>query len=62
MKKTTPLKAGGFAIMQPGTRHFAWTDEETIVQIHSVGQKPGSAGGAGPGYAFLPLIDVGRLL
>ena len=37
LKKTTPLKAGAFAIMQPGTRHFAWTDEETIVQIHSVG-------------------------
>jgi hypothetical protein len=35
--KTTPLRVGAFAIMQPGTRHFAWTDEETIVQIHSVG-------------------------
>lgn len=35
--KTTPLKVGAFAIMQPGTRHFAWTAEETIVQIHSVG-------------------------
>lgn len=37
MEKTTPLKVGDFAIMQVGTRHFAWTAEETIVQIHSVG-------------------------
>ena len=37
MAKTKALPAGGFAIMQPGTRHFAWTAEETIVQIHSVG-------------------------
>jgi quercetin dioxygenase-like cupin family protein len=37
MKKTTPLTVGGFAIMQPGTPHFAWTKEETIVQVHSVG-------------------------
>ena len=35
--KTKALTAGGFAIMQPGTPHFAWTAEETIVQIHSVG-------------------------
>ena len=35
--KTTALTVGGFAIMQPGTTHFAWTSEETIVQIHSVG-------------------------
>lgn len=37
MTKTTALPVGGFAIMQPGTHHFAWTSEETIVQIHSVG-------------------------
>lgn len=37
MSKTMPLTVGGFAIMQPGTPHFAWTSEETIVQIHSVG-------------------------
>ncbi len=37
MGMTTALKAGAFAIMQVGTRHFAWTTEETIVQIHSVG-------------------------
>lgn len=35
--KTKALTPGGFAIMQPGTRHFAWTAEETIVQVHSVG-------------------------
>jgi quercetin dioxygenase-like cupin family protein len=35
--KTTALPSGGFAIMQPGTPHFAWTSEETIVQVHSVG-------------------------
>jgi len=35
--KTMALTVGGFAIMQPGTPHFAWTSEETIVQIHSVG-------------------------
>jgi hypothetical protein len=35
--KTKALTQGAFAIMQPGTRHFAWTAEETIVQIHSVG-------------------------
>jgi quercetin dioxygenase-like cupin family protein len=35
--KTTALTPGSFAIMQPGTRHFAWTEQETIVQIHSVG-------------------------
>lgn len=35
--KTMALTAGGFAIMPPGTPHFAWTAEETIVQIHSVG-------------------------
>lgn len=37
MTKTTALPVGGFAIMQPGTHHYAWTSEETIVQIHSVG-------------------------
>lgn len=28
---------GSFAIMQPGTSHFAWTAEETVAQVHSVG-------------------------
>ena len=35
--KTMPLSAGSFAIMQPKTSHFAWTKEETIVQVHGVG-------------------------
>jgi quercetin dioxygenase-like cupin family protein len=35
--KSMALTPGAFAIMQPGTRHFAWTAEETIVQMHSVG-------------------------
>ncbi len=35
--KTMPLSAGSFAIMQPMTNHFAWTKEETIIQVHGVG-------------------------
>ena len=35
--KTTPLKAGSIAIMQPKTNHFAWAQGETIVQVHGVG-------------------------
>ncbi len=35
--RTRPLTAGSVAIMQPGTRHFAWTKEETEVQVHGVG-------------------------
>lgn len=35
--KTHSLKAGDFAMMQPGTQHFAWTKEPTIVQVHGVG-------------------------
>lgn len=35
--KTKALTPGAFAIMQPGMQHFAWTAEETLVQIHSVG-------------------------
>ena len=35
--KTKPLSAGSVAIMQPRTHHFAWTKEETIVQVHGVG-------------------------
>lgn len=35
--RTKALTPGGFAVMQPGTPHFAWTDRETVVQIHSVG-------------------------
>jgi len=35
--KTTALLPGSVAIMQVGTNHFAWTSEETIVQLHGVG-------------------------
>jgi quercetin dioxygenase-like cupin family protein len=35
--KTRPLAAGSLAIMQPGTRHFAWTKEATEIQVHGVG-------------------------
>ena len=35
--KTTALSAGSVAIMQPKTAHFAWTKEETVVQVHGVG-------------------------
>ena len=35
--KTTQLSAGGIAVMQPKTNHFAWTKEETIIQTHGVG-------------------------
>ena len=35
--KTTALLPGSVAIMQVGTNHFAWTSEETIVQLHGIG-------------------------
>lgn len=35
--RTMALRPGAVAIMQVGTRHFAWTKEETEVQIHGVG-------------------------
>jgi quercetin dioxygenase-like cupin family protein len=35
--KTRALKQGAISIMQPGTHHFVWTDEETICQVHSIG-------------------------
>ena len=35
--KTKALTAGGIAIMQPKTTHFAWNKDETIVQVHGVG-------------------------
>jgi len=35
--KTMPLAAGSIAIMQPKTNHFAWTKEETVVQLHGTG-------------------------
>lgn len=35
--RTKALGPGAAAIMQVGTRHFAWTSEETVVQLHGVG-------------------------
>jgi quercetin dioxygenase-like cupin family protein len=35
--KTHPLPAGALAIMQNGTRHFAWTSDEVIVQLNGNG-------------------------
>lgn len=35
--KTKALSVGSVAIMPPKTNHFAWTKEETIVQVHGVG-------------------------
>lgn len=36
-QQTMALSAGSLAIMQPGTNHFAWTNEETIVQLNGTG-------------------------
>ena len=35
--KTHALTPGAMGIMQPGTNHFAWTAEETIVQLNGNG-------------------------
>jgi hypothetical protein len=36
-EQTTALTPGSLAIMQPKTNHFAWTGEETEIQVHGVG-------------------------
>ena len=36
-QKTKALTPGSAAIMQPKTNHFAWTGEETEIQVHGVG-------------------------
>jgi quercetin dioxygenase-like cupin family protein len=33
----TPLPAGTFAALEPGTRHFAESQGETILQLHGIG-------------------------
>lgn len=35
--KTSALPAGGFAIMPAKMHHFAWTKEETTLQVHATG-------------------------
>lgn len=36
-KGMTELPPGGFAVMAVGTRHFAMTKKETVVQVHAMG-------------------------
>ena len=36
-EKTKALTPGSVAIIQPKTKHFSWTSEETVVQTHGVG-------------------------
>jgi hypothetical protein len=36
-EQTKALTPGSVAIMQPKTNHFAWTGEETEIQVHGVG-------------------------
>ena len=36
-QNATPLTPGSIAIMQPKTNHFAWTKDETVVQLNGVG-------------------------
>lgn len=35
--KTTALPPGSVAIMQPGTTHYVWTDQETVLQLNGNG-------------------------
>jgi hypothetical protein len=35
--KTKAMPAGGIVIMPVGMNHFAWTAEETVVQLNGVG-------------------------
>lgn len=35
--KAKKLPTGGFAVMAIGTRHFAFTKEESIIQLHGIG-------------------------
>lgn len=34
---TQAVRAGDMMIMHPGTAHYAWTDAETVVQLHGTG-------------------------
>lgn len=36
-EKLQALPIGSFAVMITGTRHFAMTKEETIIQLHGMG-------------------------
>lgn len=37
MQKSTGLAAGSMMILQPKINHFAWTKEETVVQLNGTG-------------------------
>ncbi len=37
MQNSTAVTPGGMMIMQPKTNHFAWTGEETVVQLNGNG-------------------------
>lgn len=34
---TQPLRVGDTVILEPGMPHFAWTEGETVVQLHGTG-------------------------
>lgn len=36
-QKTTAVPAGSVSIMPPKMNHFAWTKEETVLQLNTVG-------------------------
>jgi len=36
-QKSMPLTVGSMMILQAKTPHFAWTREETVVQLHGIG-------------------------
>jgi quercetin dioxygenase-like cupin family protein len=35
--KKTALSPGSVMLMQPNTNHFAWTETETVIQLHGTG-------------------------
>lgn len=37
MQKSMPLGPGSMMLLQPKTHHFAWTREETVIQLHGTG-------------------------
>lgn len=32
-----PMPVGSFIVMPIGTNHYAWTNEETVIQLHGIG-------------------------
>jgi quercetin dioxygenase-like cupin family protein len=36
-ERSDAMPAGSFVVMPTGHNHFAWTEEETVVQLHSIG-------------------------